>query len=94
MESSRCSPSAANPDLLNLDQAIEGLAPLVRREIWAGIRQLKACGIATLIVDKDVETLAEIADRCVIIAKGQIVYRGTPAALAANRDVMIRHLGV
>ena len=51
-------------------------------------------GIAALILGKDVEALAEIADRCVVIAKGQIVYRGTPAAPATDRDVMIRHLGV
>lgn len=47
-----------------------------------------------LVVDKDIETLTTIADRCLIIAKGRIVYNGTPAALAADRDVMLRHLGV
>ena len=83
-----------NPDLLVLDEATEGLAPLVRREIWAVIRRLKAAGIAALIVDKDIAALSGIADRCVIIAKGRIVYSGTPAALAADREAMIRHLGV
>jgi branched-chain amino acid transport system ATP-binding protein len=83
-----------NPDLLILDEATEGLAPLIRREIWAVIRRLKAAGIAALIVDKDVAALAGIADRCVVVAKGRIVYSGTPAALSADRDVMIRHLGV
>ncbi len=83
-----------NPDLLILDEATEGLAPLIRREIWAVIRRLKAAGIATLIVDKDVAALAGIADRCVVVAKGRVVYGGTPAALSADRDVMIRHLGV
>ena len=83
-----------NPDLLILDEATEGLAPLVRREIWSVIGRLKAAGMATLIVDKDVEALAGVADRCLIVAKGRIVYSGTPAALAAERDVMIRHLGV
>jgi branched-chain amino acid transport system ATP-binding protein len=83
-----------NPDLLILDEATEGLAPLVRREIWSVIGRLKAAGMAALIVDKDIEALAGIADRCVVIAKGRIIYSGTPAALAADRDVMIRHLGV
>jgi branched-chain amino acid transport system ATP-binding protein len=83
-----------NPDLLILDEATEGLAPLIRREIWAVIRRLKFVGIAALIVDKDIETLAGIADRCVVLAKGRIVYCGTPAALAADREVMIRHLGI
>ena len=83
-----------NPDLLILDEATEGLAPLVRQDIWATICRLRAGGIAVLVVDKDINTLATIADRCVVIAKGRIVYSGTPAALAAERDIMVRHLGV
>jgi branched-chain amino acid transport system ATP-binding protein len=83
-----------NPDLLMLDEATEGLAPLVRREIWEVIGHLKAAGMAVLIVDKDIEALASLADRCVIVAKGRIAYTGTPAALAVDREVMIRHLGV
>jgi branched-chain amino acid transport system ATP-binding protein len=83
-----------NPDLLVLDEATEGLAPLIRQEIWATIRLLRSSGVAVLVVDKDIETLATIADRCVIIAKGRIVYNGTPAALAADREMMLRHLGV
>lgn len=83
-----------NPDLLVLDEATEGLAPLIRQEIWATICRLRSSGVAVLVVDKDIETLTTIADRCLIIAKGRIVYNGTPAALAADRDVMLRHLGV
>jgi branched-chain amino acid transport system ATP-binding protein len=83
-----------NPDLLVLDEATEGLAPLVRQEIWATIRRLRASGVAVLVVDKDIETLATIADRCLIVAKGRIVYSGTPAATAADREVLVRHLGV
>jgi branched-chain amino acid transport system ATP-binding protein len=83
-----------NPDLLVLDEATEGLAPMIRQEIWATICRLRAGGVAVLVVDKDIETLSTIADRCLIIAKGRIVYDGTPAALAADRDVMLRHLGV
>jgi branched-chain amino acid transport system ATP-binding protein len=83
-----------NPDLLILDEATEGLAPLIRQEIWATIRQLRSCGVAVLVVDKDIETLRTIADRCVIIAKGRIVYEGTPAMLAADHEVTLRHLGI
>jgi branched-chain amino acid transport system ATP-binding protein len=83
-----------NPDLLILDEATEGLAPLVRQDIWTTIRRLRASGVAVLVVDKDIDTLAKIADRCVIIAKGRIVYSGTPAALAAERDIMVRYLSV
>jgi branched-chain amino acid transport system ATP-binding protein len=83
-----------NPDLLVLDEATEGLAPLIRQEIWATIRLLRSSGIGVLVVDKDIETLASIADRCVIIAKGRIVFNGTPAALVVDREMMLRHLGV
>ena len=83
-----------NPDLLVLDEATEGLAPLIRQEIWTTIRRLRSSGIAVLVVDKDIETLATIADRCVIIAKGHIVYDGTPATLAVDREAMLRHLSV
>jgi branched-chain amino acid transport system ATP-binding protein len=83
-----------NPDLLILDEATEGLAPLVRQDVWTTIRRLRAAGIAVLVVDKDIDTLATIADRCIVIAKGRIVYSGTPAALTAERDIMVRHLAV
>jgi branched-chain amino acid transport system ATP-binding protein len=83
-----------NPDLLILDEATEGLAPLIRHEIWATIRRLRVSGVAVLVVDKDIETLASIADRCIVIAKGRIVYSGTPAALAGDRELMLRHLSV
>ena len=83
-----------NPDLLILDEATEGLAPLVRQDIWATISRLRSSGVAVLVVDKDIETLATVADRCVVIAKGRIVYSGTPGALAAEREIMIRHLSV
>lgn len=83
-----------NPDLLILDEATEGLAPLIRQEIWTTIRRLRSRGVAVLVVDKDIQTLKTIADRCVIIAKGHVVYDGTPAELAANHEVTLRHLGV
>jgi branched-chain amino acid transport system ATP-binding protein len=83
-----------NPDLLVLDEATEGLAPLIRRDIWEALRQLKSTGMAALVVDKDVEALSDLADRCVVIAKGEIVYAGASAALALDRDNIVRHLAI
>lgn len=83
-----------NPDLLMLDEATEGLAPLIRQEIWTTVRRLKTRGVAVLVVDKDVETLKTVADRCVVIAKGRIVHDGTPATLAADHQMTLRHLGI
>ena len=83
-----------NPRLLILDEATEGLAPIVREEIWKTIRLIRATGMATLIVDKTVSAVTEIADRVVILVKGEIVFEGTPAELTANPELMHRHLGV
>jgi branched-chain amino acid transport system ATP-binding protein len=83
-----------NPRLLILDEATEGLAPLIREEIWATIRLVRASGLATLIVDKSVAEVARVADRVVILVKGEIVHEGSSAGLLADRDLMHRHLGV
>lgn len=83
-----------NPTLLILDEATEGLAPLVRREIWACIERLKAAGQSILIIDKNLRDLTRIADRHFILEKGHIVWRGTSAELLASPDVIARHLGV
>lgn len=83
-----------NPDLLILDEATEGLAPLIRKEIWSVVRQIKQSGIAAVIVDKDIKALLELADRNIIISKGRIVYEGSSADLAANPEIHIQHLGV
>jgi branched-chain amino acid transport system ATP-binding protein len=83
-----------NPDLVLLDEATEGLAPLIRREIWAVIRRIKASGVAAIVVDKDFRTLAEIADKSVILAKGRVVFSGSPRDLAAQPELLSRHLGV
>ena len=83
-----------NPDLLILDEATEGLAPLIRKEIWSVVRQIKQSGIATLIVDKDIKALLELADRNIIISKGRIVYQGSSQELAANPEIHSKHLGV
>jgi branched-chain amino acid transport system ATP-binding protein len=83
-----------NPDLVLLDEATEGLAPLIRREIWSVIRRIKASGVAVIVVDKDFRTLAEIADKSVILAKGHVVFSGTPRDLAGDPALLARHLGV
>ena len=83
-----------NPRLLILDEATEGLAPIVRDEIWKTIQLIRATGMATLIVDKTVSAVTEIADRVVVLVKGEIVLDGGPAELTANPDLMHRHLGV
>jgi branched-chain amino acid transport system ATP-binding protein len=83
-----------NPDLLILDEATEGLAPLIRKEIWAVVTMIKESGIATLIVDKDVKSLLKICDRCVIVNKGKVVYENTAAHLDANPDIHQQYMGV
>jgi branched-chain amino acid transport system ATP-binding protein len=83
-----------NPDLLILDEATEGLAPLVRAEIWRVLEQLKAAGQAILVIDKNVGALARIADRHYIIEKGVVVWTGTSAELRADEEVHHRYLGV
>jgi branched-chain amino acid transport system ATP-binding protein len=83
-----------NPDLLLLDEATEGLAPLIRKEIWSVVRQIKQSGIAVVIVDKDIKALLELADRNIIISKGRIVYEGSSEDLSANPELHIQHLGV
>ncbi len=82
-----------NPKLLILDEATEGLAPLVRREIWACLAQLKAEGLSILVIDKNVRDLAAIADRHFIIEKGQIVWQGDSGKLLQGSEVMSRYLG-
>jgi len=83
-----------NPKLLILDEATEGLAPLIRVEIWACLARLKAEGQAILLVDKHINALMKIADRHVIIEKGHVVWTGDSAALAADREVRQRYLQV
>ncbi len=83
-----------NPRLLILDEATEGLAPLVRAEIWRVLEALKRDGQAILVIDKHVEALTRIADRHVIIEKGRRVWSGTSPELAADDAVQARYLGV
>jgi branched-chain amino acid transport system ATP-binding protein len=83
-----------NPRLLILDEATEGLAPLVRAEIWECLTRLKARGQSILVIDKNVEALTRIADRHYLIERGRVVWSGTSAELAAAPDVQHRYLGI
>ncbi len=83
-----------NPRLLILDEATEGLAPLIRREIWQGLAQLKANGHAILVIDKNLDALMQIADRHCVMQKGRVVWQGRTAALAAAEEVKSQYLGV
>jgi branched-chain amino acid transport system ATP-binding protein len=83
-----------NPHLLVLDEATEGLAPLMRAEIWRCLTRLKEAGQSILLIDKNVETLTRIADRHYLIERGRVVWTGTSAALAAAPEIQHRYLGV
>ena len=83
-----------NPRLLILDEATEGLAPLIRAEIYRSIAQLKAEGLSILVIDKDVNALTRVADRHYVLEKGRVVWSGSSAELAADINVQHRYLGV
>ncbi len=83
-----------NPRLLILDEATEGLAPLIRHEIWRCLERLRAAGQSILIIDKNVDALTRIADRHTIIERGRVVWNGSSADLATASDVQHRYLGV
>ncbi len=83
-----------NPRLLILDEATEGLGPLIRVEIWRCLARLKATGLSILVIDKNVGMLIRTADRHFMIERGRVVWSGTSADLAAAEDVQHRYLGV
>jgi len=83
-----------NPRLLILDEATEGLAPLIRVEIYRSIARLKAEGLSLLVIDKDVKALTRAADRHYVLEKGRVVWTGTSAELAASPDTQHKYLGV
>ena len=83
-----------NPKLLILDEATEGLAPLIRAEIYRSIEALKRDGLSILVIDKDVGALTRVADRHYILEKGRVVWSGSSAELSANQEIQRRHLGV
>jgi branched-chain amino acid transport system ATP-binding protein len=81
-----------NPRLVVLDEATEGLAPVIRQDIWSAIRKLKAAGQSILVVDKTLAELLPGADRCFVLEKGKTVFEGAPAALTP--ELQDRYLGV
>jgi branched-chain amino acid transport system ATP-binding protein len=83
-----------NPKLLILDEATEGLAPLIRIEIYRSLERLKSEGLSILVIDKDVKALARIADRHYVLEKGRVVWNGSSAQLTEDQDVQRRYLGV
>jgi len=83
-----------NPRLLILDEATEGLAPLIRTEIYRSIAQLKSEGLSILVIDKDVKALCRVADRHYVLEKGRVVWSGTSADLTGNTELQHRYLGV
>ena len=83
-----------NPKLLILDEATEGLAPLIRNEFWNCVSNLKSAGQSILLVDKNIDALTRIADRHYIIEKGKVVWKGTSSELQGDQDLQHRFLGV
>ena len=83
-----------NPKLLVLDEATEGLAPVIRDEIWRTLAELKREGLAQIVIDKNVGRLLHLADRHVVIEKGRVVWQGDSAALRAQPEIVHQYLGV
>jgi branched-chain amino acid transport system ATP-binding protein len=77
-----------------MDEATEGLAPLVRKEIWHGLRVLKARGQSILVIDKNLRALMTLADRHYIMEKGAVVWTGTTSEIADNEELKASYLGV
>ena len=83
-----------NPELLILDEATEGLAPLIRKEIWDVIRTIKESGISTLIVDKNIQVLKELCDQHIVLVKGQVVFSAGSSQLMQSLEEVESYLGV
>jgi branched-chain amino acid transport system ATP-binding protein len=83
-----------NPDVLILDEATEGLAPLIAKEIWRICETIKQTGISSVIVDKNYKHVTQITDRNIILVKGEVVFTGSSAQLHAQPDLLVRYLGV
>jgi len=83
-----------NPRLLILDEATEGLAPLVRKEIWTVLERLKAAGLAMIVIDKNIGPLLRLGDRHYILEKGRVVWQGDSTALRAQPEVLQQYVGV
>ncbi len=83
-----------NPEAIVLDEATEGLSPLIAKEIWAILRDLRQRGIASVIVDKNFAALSALADRAVLLVKGRVVFDGEPARLRSDMALLRRHLAL
>jgi branched-chain amino acid transport system ATP-binding protein len=83
-----------NPQLLILDEATEGLAPLLRSEVWRCLEGLKAAGLSLVVIDKNLGPLLRLADRHYILEKGRVVWSGTSAELRAQKDALHAYIGV
>ena len=83
-----------NPDLILIDEVTEGLAPMIAQTIWQTIAVIRREGVAALVVDKDFRALSALADRVLLITKGELVFAGTPAELKTHGDLLEKHLGV
>jgi len=83
-----------NPRLVVLDEATEGLAPVIRDEIWRTIRQLKAEGLALIVIDKNINRLLDLADRHYVIEKGRVVWSGDSEAIRSQPELIHQYLGV
>jgi branched-chain amino acid transport system ATP-binding protein len=83
-----------SPKLLILDEATEGLAPLIREEIWSCLRRLKALGHSILVIDKNLDEMADLIQRAYVMEKGRIVWQGTAFALMHNEELKLAYLGV
>jgi branched-chain amino acid transport system ATP-binding protein len=83
-----------NPDLILIDEATEGLAPMIAQTIWQTLDTIRSQGIAAIVVDKDFRALSALADRVLLMTKGELVFAGTPAELKAQGELLEKHLGV
>ncbi len=83
-----------NPDLMVLDEATEGLSPLIRQEIWGSLQLLKQEGLSLIIIDKNLDALMPLADRHYILEKGEVVWHGNSSALRSDQATVHRYLGV
>ncbi len=85
---------SANPRLLIMDEATEGLAPLVRGEIWRSLQAIASSGVSVIVIDKNIRALARIANRFVVMTKGQTVWSGTATEFLEAKDVQHQHMGL
>jgi branched-chain amino acid transport system ATP-binding protein len=83
-----------NPDLILIDEATEGLAPMIAQTIWQTLGTIRSQGIAAIVVDKDFRALSSLADRVLLMTKGELVFTGTPAELKGQGELLEKHLGV